>query len=217
MDRIEGKDVLAVGSRVSWAAILAGAVLAITIYIALSVLGIAIGLSVSQRIAGEQLGTGAAIYVIAALLIALFIGGYVTSQTTVGESKGEALRYGLLLWGVMLLAAVWFAAQGLDFGFSGLLNQVVKAPTPSAGGTAAALPEDELRKIGLNDQQISSMQKASESLRARVGKLDVTAEAWWTVCGLVLSMAAAIAGAVAGAGPSLVLRGTVPAETFARR
>ena len=206
MDRIETKDVVGVSSRVSWAAILAGAVMAITIYTALSVLGIAIGLSVSQRVAGEHLGAGAAIYAIVALLIALFIGGYVTSQATVGETKGEAVGYGVLLWGVMLLAAVWFASQGFNLGFSGLLSQAVK--TPDAGAAAGPLPDEELRKIGLTDQQISSMKQAGESIRAKVGSLDVTAEAWWSFAGLVLSMAASVAGARVGAGPNLVFRRT---------
>jgi hypothetical protein len=204
--RIEPKDVLPVGSRVSWGAILAGAVLALAVYFALSLLGVAIGLSVSRRVSGEQLGVGAAIYAIVALLVALFLGGYVASQATVGESRGEAVCYGVLVWGVTLLTAVWIASQGFDAGFGGLLSQAGKTPTPDPGARSSLLSDEELRKVGLTDQQIGSVRQAGESLRARVGRLDVTAEAWWSFFGVVLSMAAAVAGALTGAGPTVIFR-----------
>lgn len=206
MSTIEAKDVMSVGSRISWAAILAGAVLAVTLYLVFSVLGICIGLSVSQRVAGTQLGVGAAVYAVVTFLLSLFAGGYVTSQATVGETKGEAVSYGLLLWGVILLALVWFSSAGLSLGIGGLMRQVMKDPVQEPAGAATAWSADDLRKIGLNDEQIGKMKQAGEVLQARVARLDVTAEAWWSLVALLLSIAAAVAGAVAGAGPRLIFR-----------
>jgi hypothetical protein len=206
MSTMEAKDVLSVGSRLSWAAILAGAVLAITLYIVFSVLGLCIGLSVSHRIEGGQLGVGAAIYAVITLLLSLFIGGYVTSQSTVGETKGEAVRYGLLLWGVILIAMAWFSSVGLGLGFGSLLNQTMRAPGQEATAAAPLWSAEELKKAGLNDEQIDKLRQAREGIRAQVGKLDLTTEAWWSLFGLVLSIAAAVAGTLAGAGPSLSFR-----------
>jgi hypothetical protein len=206
MSTIEAREVMSVGSRVSWAAILAGAVLAVTLYIVFSVLGICIGLSVSSHVGGGQLGVGAALYAVVTFLIALFVGGYVTSQSTVGETRGEAISYGLLLWGVFLLALVWFSSAGLSLGIGGVMRQAMKDPSQEPAAAAPAWSAEDLRNIGLNDEQIGKMKQAREGLRAQVARLDLTSEAWWALVALLLSIGAAVAGAVAGAGPKLIFR-----------
>ncbi len=205
MDRIEAKDVVPVGSRISWSALLAGAVLAVTLFILLSVIGIAIGLTVSPSVQGEQLGIGSAVYAILVLLLSLFAGGCATTQTAVGETKAEAVRYGVLLWGVMLLAAVWLASQGFNLGFSSLLSQATRT---TAQAPSDSVPEDKLREFKLSDEQIQKMREARAELRATVTNLggDVTRQAWWTVLGLVVSMAASVAGALVGSGPTVIFR-----------
>src|SRR5919108_422939 len=79
------EDVVSVGTRVSWAAIFAGAVLALAIYFLLAILGGAVGVSVSDRVDPSKLRTGALIWAIVTTCAALFVGGVVTSQFTVGE------------------------------------------------------------------------------------------------------------------------------------
>ena len=37
----------------------------------------------------------------------MFFGGWATSRLAVGESKLEAVLYGLILWGVLFLGLVW--------------------------------------------------------------------------------------------------------------
>jgi len=65
-----------VRSRVSWGAILAGAVIALAVYFLLSALGVALGLSLSDRVDPNNLGTGAGIYALVSYLVALFLGGF---------------------------------------------------------------------------------------------------------------------------------------------
>ncbi|MHC5544549.1 hypothetical protein ACYOEI_40480, partial [Singulisphaera rosea] len=69
-------DLLSVRSRVSWGAIAAGAMIALSIYIILSMLGVALGIEAAVRGADTRLGAGAAIYSIVSLLLAMFFGGW---------------------------------------------------------------------------------------------------------------------------------------------
>jgi len=63
-------DLLAVRSRVSWGAIAAGAMVALTIYIVLTLLGVALGIEAAVRGTEGRLGIGTAIYSIVVLLLA---------------------------------------------------------------------------------------------------------------------------------------------------
>ncbi len=118
------QDLLAVRSRVSWGAIFAGLVTAITVYTLLGALGAAVGLSAAGAVSGSSLMTGAAIWALLSMLIALFLGGYVTSQVTAGESHGEAALYGVLLWGTLCVRCWGSPGSAVnDPGFGGLLQR----------------------------------------------------------------------------------------------
>lgn len=115
-------DVMAVKSRVSWGPIVAGAMVALTIYMVLSMLGLALGIEVASRRADAPLGAGTAIYMILCLLIAMFFGGWTTSRLAVGETKVEAVLYGLILWGVLFLGMIWLVSIGVRAGFGGMVG-----------------------------------------------------------------------------------------------
>lgn len=63
------EDVSGVRARISWGAVLAGSVLAIALYFLLTLLGGAIGFSVSDKFGGRTIGIAAAVYAI--VIIAL--------------------------------------------------------------------------------------------------------------------------------------------------
>ena len=119
-EAIRAEDLVPVRSRVSWGAVLAGAVLALAVYFVLTLLGGAIGLSVSDSVRGGTLAVGAAVWAVVATLAALFVGGWFTSQATVGENKTEAAAHGLLMWGVVFALLMWAATAGVRAGFSGM-------------------------------------------------------------------------------------------------
>jgi len=190
-------DVASVGSRVSWSALLAGAVVALTVYVALGTLGVAIGLSTagSDNVDGDSLALGAAIWAALSLLVALFIGGFVTSRSTVGERKDESMIYGLLLWGTIFVAVVMLTAQGLNLGVGGMLQQV------TAPGTAAALSSAPAQSGTVTTEEAADLGAARDQTR------DVRAStaAWWTFATLIASIIASIAGSLVGAGPQFTL------------
>src|SRR4051812_12759311 len=90
-------DVLAVLSRVSWGAISAGAMVALAIYVVLTLLGLAVGIEFAVRGSEVSMGAPAAIYTLLSLLAAMFFGGRATSRLAVGESELEAVLYGIIL------------------------------------------------------------------------------------------------------------------------
>src|SRR3954462_2344590 len=130
-NRPSATDLLAVKSRVSWGAIAAGAMIALTIYVILALLGVAVGIEAAVRGPNDYFGTGAALYAILSLLLAMFFGGWATSRLAVGESKLEAVLYGLILWGVLFLGMVWLLSVGIRAGFGGMVGAASGAYTLS--------------------------------------------------------------------------------------
>lgn len=209
---ISAQDVMAVRSRISWSSVIAGAVTALAMYVLLSSLGVAIGISVIQQVNDRDLGIGASIWAIASTLLALFIGGCVTTRLAVGETKGEALIHGIVLWGVVFAMLLWLMVGGVQLGFNAVMGV---ANSPITGMVSSRISEQDLRAAGLTDTQISEWrtrvqartQNLSNEIRSELSDSRTTSAAWWTFGGIFLSMLASVGGALAGSGPTLRLRG----------
>ena len=147
-------DLLAVRSRVSWGAIAAGAMVALTIYIVLTILGVALGIELAVRRSGADLGAGAAIYSILALLLSMFFGGWATSRLAVGESKLEAVLYGLILWGVLFTGMIWLLASGIRTGFGGLVGMASGAYTTEEGRIDVDRVAGDLKRAGVDEASV---------------------------------------------------------------
>lgn len=208
MSTVQPQDLLAVRSRVSWGAIFAGAVTALAVYLLLSTLGVAIGFSVSDRATDQQLGIGAAVLAIFSTLVSLFVGGYVASQCSVGENKQEAMIYGVIVWGVVFAMLLWLMAGGVRVGFNAVVGL---ASTPAANTVVNRMSDEDLRNAGFSQDEINASRAKFEQLQTRMHEAAsspaTTYAAWWTFAGLLLSMLASVAGALAGSGPTLTLAG----------
>jgi hypothetical protein len=212
---VRAEDVFPVHSRVSWGAVFAGAVVALVLYFLLSMLGAALGLSVSDRVRADSIAAGAAIWAILATVVSLFIGGWITSQCAVGETKSEAVVYGVILWGVLFAMLLWFMASGVRMGFNAMMGvaavqdnngrAVATVNTPQleqAGKRAGLTPEQvESVRLAMNDPQAGIAQVADDPEARRIA----TQAAWWAFIGTLLSMVAAVGGALVGAGPTPIL------------
>jgi len=244
-------DILSVRSRVSWGAIAAGAMVALSLYIFFTMLGVALGIEVAIRGADQNLGTGAAIYSILALLIAMFFGGWATSRLAVGESKLEAVLYGLILWGVLFMGMVWLLSAGIRTGFGAMIGlssgayEAVRDEDTAGSRTSPGLIDavrsrydtelggdrfvEDLKKAGLNEEQARKAQQEVKSridrvrndpgslpevardianrpdVRQTAGQFAQTARqaTWWTLLGVLVSMATVIVGSLVGSGELL--------------
>ncbi len=211
---VRAEDLVPVRSRISWGAIFAGVMVALPVYFLLTLLGAALGLSVSGQVRAENIGTAAAVWAIASTLFALFAGGFVASQCTVGENKGEAVLYGVIVWGVlfgMLLVLAGTAARAGFHAMVGLASGGQSGERDTAGGWEAAA-----RRAGIPAKTVDGWRREVAATPA-AGRgtaqdpQDQQAEdaaarvTWWAVGGTLLSMLAAVAGAFMGAGATLRL------------
>jgi hypothetical protein len=215
-DTLRAEDLLPVRSRVSWGAIFAGAVLALAVYLVLTLLGGALGLSVRDTVRPENLQTGAAVWAVLATAVALFVGGWVTTQLTVGENRTEAVVHGVIMWGVVLAMLLWLMATGVRSGFNAMVG-MANVGQAAARGTTAEDWEAAARRAGVPSDTIAEWRRkaADAPAKAREAGEDpanqqaaaegATRATWWALLGTLLSMAAAVAGALAGAGPTLRL------------
>lgn len=159
--------------RVRWGPIFAGIVVAIATQLILSALGAAIGLStgvVSTEPSEISLGVG--IWSIISLLIALFIGGWVTAATCGPMNSKTALLHGLILWATTLAISSWLLANGVSGTF----------------GIVASNAGEVLGQV----QDVSAAQ-------AREAAEVSAAIAWSFIVGSLLSLAASLIGASVGA------------------
>jgi len=225
--------------------------IATAIYFVLTLLGIALGVEVAVRGATSNLGAGAAIYAIFTLLLSMFFGGWATSRLAVGETKLEAVLYGIILWGALFLGLVWLFSVGVRTGFGAMVglssgaSALAEDAAGSSGSSNAGLIETlrrrydnelggdtfvaDLKKAGLTDEQAK---KAQEEVRGTISRLrddpnaarnaasDVANDpetrragsevaqgarqaTWWTLLGILTSMAAVIFGSLVGSGEVL--------------
>jgi hypothetical protein len=178
-------------------------------------LGVALGLTVSSQVGDRELGIGAASWSVITILLSLFFGGWVSSQCTVGEGKGEAALYGMMVWGIVFAMLLWLLAGGVRLGFSAMMG-IAHAPVTTVA--AGRLTDADLEASGFTREQITTYRQQFDQLQARGQNLGAEIRsvaddprsreaAWWTFGGILLSLLASIAGGVAGAGPDVRIAG----------
>ena len=205
-------DLVSVGSRVSWSAIIAGTVIALACYIVLTLLFAAIGISLTESgVRANAIGWGALAAAIFTIVVSLFVGGWVSAQMTVGENRQEACLYGILTWAAVTAASLWLVGMGVRAGYFAVVGGSVIAQNNER------LPawEDMARSAGVQDQQINDWKAKADPNRVRDTVNDpanqerarqaAVAAAWAALVGVMLSMAAAVCGALAGRGATFRL------------
>lgn len=203
------EDLVPVRSRIAWPAVIAGSVLALSLYLLLALLGAALGFSISDKVSVQGLGTAAAVYAIAVTAVCLFIGGYVASQLTSGENKFEGVLYGVFVWATVFAMLLWLTVSGVRVGFTAMVGVATVGnvvDVPREGWEAAA------ERNGITKQQIEEAKQRTKAAPTAVKAAEdpqnqqAVAEAatrvtWYTFLGVCLSMMTAAAGGYFGSGP----------------
>ena len=190
---VEPRDLFGVVSRVSWGAVIAGAVVALAMYTVLALLALAIGLSTADHLRGRTFTISAAAIGALIMLFSLFIGGFVASQVTVGEQRREGAVYGVLVWGAMV--AILLLA---GFGTAGILK-------PAGPAVSASFSPDRVKQeLNLNDEQMQKYSALVQNASADVVPSATPKEAaWWSLLAVALSLLSAVCGGLAGTGTEL--------------
>ncbi|GAA0596086.1 hypothetical protein GCM10009416_38090 [Craurococcus roseus] len=163
-----GRAALAEGApalppRVSWGAIIAGAVIAVMIGLMLNVLGAAVGVTAVDAVQGETpdastFGIGAAVWLLVATLVGLGVGAYAAARLSGTADKTDAALHGVGVWAIgFLLSAV-------------LLGNVAAGAASSVFTTASSLLGGAAQTAGSAVSGIASQVSPQAALdRARAG------------------------------------------------
>lgn len=213
---IQTEDVVPVRSRIAWPAIVAGSVLALSLYFLLALLGGAIGFSIGDKVSARGLSVGAAVYAIAVTAVCLFLGGCVASQLTTGENKMEGALYGIFVWATVFALLMWMMASGVRVGFNAMVG-VATAGTVTAANTTQAdweagarqarVPQERIDewKAQAKDAPAAAKQAAEDPENQKAAAEAATRVTWYAFLGAWVSMMAAAAGGYVGSGPTIRL------------
>lgn len=245
------------GMRVSWGGVFGGVLVALGFLLLMTALGVAVGITTAQpgETQASTLGTGAGIWAAVSLLLALFIGGMVSTKIGAIMDGTTGFFEGVLVWVVSILLMVYFASSGIGMLAGGAFNmvggaaQAMGSVMQGGGGGASVDVSGGVDKIiaqlkdpktaeqiasatGMQQSEVQAtlsetaqrvennrdnptkaaaeakqgiaqlMEKAKSSgaleQKAQEMKPQVTRAAWITFGALVLSLLAAVLGAMAG-------------------
>src|SRR6185436_4382511 len=137
------EDLVSVGSRISWSAILAGAAVALATHFLLGVLAAAAGWSLHDRTVEDTSQTRTIVLIIGIACLSLFAGGVVTTQLTAGENKVEAALYGIVMWAAVMAIMAHGAATGRG-ALAGMTDDVTHSRGWEADARRAGVPAGEI-------------------------------------------------------------------------
>lgn len=169
--------------RISWGAVIAGAIVAIAVGALLSVLGIAIGATTINTLERSTpdtstLSLAGGIWATFAALLAMGTGGYVAAHLSGTTSNQDGILHGLTVWGVALLLGTAVAASSVANmasvavrGAGAAVGGVAAGIGAAGGGAAAAAPQFDVSQLldpvrrtlgGSNVDTMSTEQVADE-------------------------------------------------------
>jgi dolichol kinase len=133
---------------VSWSAVLAGAVVAVTVGAMLNLLGVALGAAALNpfdlsRGDAEGFTAGAGVWVAIANALALFVGGFVASRAAKHSDHHRGILNGLAVWALAFLLAILIATSTTAGGLTSVLNGAAER-APAARVADAMVPSAEV-------------------------------------------------------------------------
>ncbi len=199
------------GLRVSWGGIWGGVLAAVGLLLLLAALGMAVGITATdpQATDGATVGKAAAAWAGVSLLIALFMGGMVSTRIGAIFDGATGFWEGALVWVVTLLLMAYLATTSLGALMGGAL-QVMGGATQAAATAMQGTPQaanaanaaQNSHPSGVIDQLKSKIDNAQATgtvqQKAAEVKPAATKASWAAFGALVLSLLAAIFGARVG-------------------
>ena len=180
----KGEGMLESVKRISWGSVIAGVLIAIVIQIALSLLGIGIGLSTvdpkTEQNPTAGLGIGTAIWYIVTSLVALFAGGWIAGRLAPTRRLFDGIIHGILAWSLVTLLTLYFLTTTIGSilgGVGKLVGNTMSVVGNVAGqGVQAAAPaiKDAMKDQGID---LSSLKQQATTLLRQTGKAGLQPEA----------------------------------------
>jgi len=130
--------------RVSWGALLAGVVIALSIQLLLNLLGIGIGASTIAPSEGDTPGSGlavgAGIWFALSTLISLWVGGWAAGRLAGNVGPKNGMLHGFATWSLTTLLTFYLLTTTIGGILGGAASLLHKTASLSSQGAAAAAP-----------------------------------------------------------------------------
>jgi hypothetical protein len=160
--------------RMSWGAALAGAVVALSLQLLLSLLGLGIGLATIDPAAGDtpgaaSFGIATGIYYAIVTLVSLFAGGWVAGHLAGMPRRIDGLLHGLVTWSVatlLLLYVVTTTVGAVLSGALGIVSSTLQAAGQSAQAAAGAVAQSDIGEEALNALEEQAQQLLGQAQEA---------------------------------------------------
>ena len=151
---------------IRWGAIFAGIAVGISVQIALTLLGVATGLSIVDITSGQPVNAMAPlIWAAFSMLVAGFIGGYVAARMSGLKRKTDGMLHGAVSWAVTTLLIAAFATSLSGMLISGIFTTMEPAAAMrSSGGAESPVAAYVRSQIGNVDPTL--LQRWQQSIRA---------------------------------------------------
>ncbi len=191
---------------IRWGAVFAGVAVGVSVQLALTLLGIASGLSSSDVNQGDTAGMGPLVWAGLSMLIAAFIGGYVSARMTGLKRKVDGVLHGVVAWAVTTLLFATLATSAGGSMLSGVFNGLqTTTSTSAAAGSGNGLADMLKSQIGgtVNADQLKPLQqhiqagRRDEAIQYMTGTMGVDQ----TRATTIVDQALIIAGAPERASP----------------
>ncbi|HLS85475.1 MAG TPA: hypothetical protein VK043_04195 [Burkholderiales bacterium] len=147
------------GLRLSWGGIWGGVLVAVGTLLLLAALGVAVGITAANpgETEAATFGTGAGIWAGASLLVALFLGGLVSTRAGFITDRTTGFFEGVLVWVVSILLMAYLASTGLNMVASGAFRLI--------GGASQAVSTVIQGASGPNVNVSGSVEQMASQLR----------------------------------------------------
>jgi len=204
-DRPRFHDIWSVGTRVSWSAIVGGAVVALATAALLTAFAVAVQIPMLENLKPQDNATIAGIGMLVIVLAALFLGSFVASRLTTRETLAETVIYGALVWGTVAVLSTLGISVGTRLGldvFNTVRHENRASDQASANRTTPEgrdLTGDRARNPD-EDAKALRAKETTGSAAEGIRNLSPAGRAWWAFGALALSLLVSIGGALAGCG-----------------
>jgi|GEM_PF-2743263 len=203
------EDVMGVPSRVSWSAILGGAVISVASYLVLTFFAAALGLSLSEvGVRGDAVSITMIVIALLILAVSLFFGGWTATQLSVGETRREAFIYGVLLWAVFTGFSLMMVGIGVRAGYTALIGgTMIVDQNPNIQSRNW---EQLARDAGVSQTQIEEAKRSADPAKVAAAVKNPENQqqaqtagmigAWSLFLGTLIAIATSVWGAMVGRG-----------------
>jgi hypothetical protein len=131
-------------SKLTWGAVIAGAVVTLVVVMMVILLGMAIGLFSLGHVAEDgsfgSLGMGSAIWWVLSWLVGLFCGGWLTARFAGLQRRHDGVLHGVVTWAVTFLVSLFLLTSVLGAVIGGTFG-ILGAAVRSVGDVVGAAPE----------------------------------------------------------------------------